>query len=108
MAENFFCTIGGGQVKDQEEEEDDVGMKAMAQIASGPVFVKSTTTTLFDEENDIRNSRQKKAKVTFAPKKSAPLLSTATDQDDNFVKNKGASNTVVDRQKNEKIKKLED
>lgn len=82
-------------------------MKAMASIASGPVFVKSTTTTLFDEENDIRNSRQKKAKVTFAPKKPAPLLTTATDnKDDNFVK-KGASNTV-DRQKNEKIRKLED
>lgn len=105
MAEkDFFCTINGGQVNDKndEDEDDDGGMGVMTQIASGPVFVKSTTTTLFDEENDIRNSRQKKAKVTFAPKKSVPLLTTTApdkhNPDDNFVK-KGASNTV-DREKN--------
>ena len=80
MVDNFFSTIGGPQ-HNNDSDSDDGNQKAnLASLASGPAFVKSTATTLFQEEKDIESSRGKRAKVTFAKPKAKPSQAPAASK----------------------------
>ena len=70
-------------------------------IASGPTFVKSTATTLFEDEENIKYSRQKKAKVTFAKPRAKQVAEAGADE--NFVR----KDSQVNRDKKDKLAKLE-
>ena len=100
MAKNFFSTVGAPLIEDNEEEATD-GAR-LGVLASAPVFVKSAQTPLFKEEEDIRESRARRAKVTFAKPKSKTTMTK--DPTDNFVK-KG---NRLEREKQEKMERLEE
>ena len=78
---------------------------SFTQLASGPTFVKSKQTTLFTESQEIKESRQKKAKVTFAkPKVKVAQTEKAATAEGDFVKKGGK----VDREKKEKEQRLKE
>ena len=97
---DFFSTVGKSKLEDDDDDLDEEQQPpSLVSLSNAPNFVKSTTRTLLTEEADIKQSRQKKAKVTFAKPKpkvvttkpaeaapSAPAPQHSTDAAVNFMR----------------------
>ena len=88
MAENkkFFCTVANDDDGVSDGDEDGALIQT---FTGGPAFVKSTATTLFQDEEDIKKSKQLRIKVSFAKPKVKPGAAAAVSDkasSENFTK----------------------